>query len=39
MFSHGSVVGELLASLKEKRSTLLQDQATRNGESRAPRVA
>jgi hypothetical protein len=36
-FTHS--LDELLASLKEKRSTLLEDQATRKGESRFPRVA
>ena len=36
-FTHS--LDELLASLKEKCSTLLEDQATRKGESRAPRVA
>jgi transaldolase len=36
-FTHS--LDDLLASLKEKRSALLADQATRKGESRAPRVA
>jgi hypothetical protein len=36
-FTHS--LDELLASLKEKRSTPLEDQATRKGESRVPRIA
>ena len=36
-FTHS--LDDLLASLKEKRSSLLEDQATRKGESRASRAA
>jgi hypothetical protein len=36
-FTHS--LDELLASLKEKRSALLESQTTRKGESRTTRVA